>query len=77
MYERESPTGQVYFAAKAGTFLEAIILPEDVNEEKLLDKLRDLTDDLETTLHYQTGAEEVEDDPAQIRIDPRTGEVIE
>lgn len=76
MYERESPTGQVYFAAKAGTFLEAIILPEDVNEEKLLDKLRDLTDDLETTLHCQTAEEEVEDDPAQIRIDPRTGEVL-
>lgn len=72
MYERESPTGMIYFAAKAGTFLEAIILPEDVNEEKLLRKLQDLTADMETTLHYQTPAE----DAAQIKVDADTGEVI-
>lgn len=76
MYERQTATGMIYFAAKAGTFLEAIILPEDVNEEKLLDKLRDLTDNLETTLHYQTAEEEVEEDLAQIRIDAETGEVL-
>lgn len=61
MYERKTETGMIYFAAKAGTFLEAIILPEDVREDKLLDKLRDLTADLETTLHG---------------VDPDTGEVI-
>ena len=72
MYERETSTGVIYFAAKAGTFLEAIIMPEDVNEEKLLHKLQDITGDLETTLHYQTPAEDV----AQIEVDADTGEVI-
>ncbi len=72
MYERETSTGVIYFAAKAGAFLEAIIMPEDVNEEKLLRKLQDLTGDLETTLHYQTPAE----DAAQIKVDTDTGEVI-
>ena len=54
MYERVTEGGLVYFAAKAGTFLEAIILPEDVDEEKLLNRLQDLSNCMEITLHRQS-----------------------
>lgn len=73
VYERYDTDGEVtHFAVKAGAFLEAVILPERVNEEKLLDKLRKLTDDMETALHYRTA--EGEEIPEH---DPETGEVYE
>ena len=70
MYERQSQDGTLYFAAKAGTFLEALILPADVNEEKLLDKLLDLIAQLE--LRHSSGAQ----DPVP-GTDSETGEVLE
>lgn len=83
LYERTMPGGSIYFAAKAGTFLEAIIMPEDVCEENLLQKLQDLTAELKTTVRCDGEdemREEEEEDlltPNVLAVDPETGEVLE
>lgn len=72
IYERKGKDGNIYFAIKTGFMLQAIIMPELPEPEVLAGRLRRLADELETTLHYQTPAE----DAAQINVDTDTGEVI-
>lgn len=77
IYERYSTDGEVtHFAAKCGTFVEAILLPTRVNEEKLLEKLKALTEEM------QKGTRDTEERPRGepgelpvILVDAATGEV--
>jgi len=72
IYERKDKDGKIYFAIKTGFMLQAIIMPMLPEPEVLAGRLRRLADELETTLHYQTAAE----DDSQLHVDADTGEVI-
>lgn len=77
LYERQTKDGGIYFAVKTGFILQAILLPKLPEPDVLFDRLRMLARELETTLHYQTLAEEEAEDDTQLRIDEETGEVNE
>ena len=50
LYERATPQGTVYFAAKAGFLLQAIILPKKVDNVLLLSELQGITQALRETV---------------------------
>lgn len=64
VYERKLPSGQSYFAFKAGMFLLGLIAPENVVNEKFCYLLQDLEEDCNLTLEAmrRKEAEEEEDD---------------
>ncbi len=50
LYERQTAAGQIYFAAKRGLMLSAIILPLDVVDENFVKSLKKLTQQCEVAL---------------------------
>ena len=78
IYERKTPSGKIYFSVQHGTFVQALIMPEALDEEDLVMRLRKLVEALEdkieanvldrlkTVTHYNN-----------YKLDTETGEVIE
>lgn len=70
IFERVNTSGQVYLAVKTGFMLKAIIMPLEVQKEKIAERLSNLL----SALHTDSGINKAEENYA---IDPDTGEVIE
>lgn len=80
LFERCTPSGEVYIVAKAGLLLQAIIAPVDVVDEQFIINMKNLTMQCEQALKYKNRiASHVEPEPEQfnMKIDPKTGEVID
>jgi len=85
LYERETPNGQPYIAAKAGFLLLAVIMPYDIISEEFVKKLEELTRQcafaLQVKEHRQQAA--AANEPEQmtldtgVSIDPETGEILD
>ena len=50
LYERATPAGQIYFAAKSGFLLQALIMPMRTDNIKLLSELQSITQSLLETV---------------------------
>lgn len=57
LYERQTKSGQIYFAAKSGFMLVGIILPIDVVNDQFVDRLKQLTQQCEIALFNKKSAE--------------------
>ena len=85
LYERFTPNGTPYIAAKAGFLLQAVIMPYDVINAGFVERLQRLARDCAFALDLrrqeeeQAAAREVLGDPAQctFNVDTSTGELLE
>lgn len=57
MYERHDANGQIYFAAKTGFMLVAIIMPVDVINPAFVGRLKELADQCDVALYNKRSAE--------------------
>lgn len=80
LYERFTPSGTPYIAAKAGFLLQAVIMPFDAINQQFVDQMQELTRQCAFALELKkrTAEREKEEEPEQysLNVDPETGEVV-
>lgn len=54
LYERQTASGETYFAVKSGFMVNGIVMPENIVDEVLLRQLKALYQECELTLYNQT-----------------------
>ena len=78
LYERRTKSGNLYIAVKVGMILQAVIFPENIIDEVLVEQLEELEKNCKYALELKNAATENSDiDHFGLRIDPDTGEIID
>lgn len=65
LYERVTPDGQTYVAAKAGLLIAAVIFPYRLVTEKFVNRLEEITRESRRALNAQPPVRMAERDPDQ------------
>lgn len=80
LYERFTPSGVAYIAAKVGFLLQAVIMPYDVINQQFVEKLQELTRECTYSLDLRKREAErartAEPEQYSMNVDPETGEVV-
>ncbi len=79
LFERKTTSGGMYIAAKTGLIIQAVIMPENLPNENLMDLLKRLTDQCWDAMEQKRLKRTIGLDQEQstlFRGDESTGEII-
>lgn len=78
LYERHTKSGELYIALKVGMILQAVIFPENVIDEILVEQLEELEKNCKYALELKNAkTKNSEINRFDLQIDPDTGEIID